>query len=280
MNSKFQKLNEKILFVSKFIEQNKNDIANNTSLEEEKNEININNSNLSIPKNNCFKTTVNIDKNILLKGKIDSLEDDYNLKISKLNSKYDELTNELNKISDYLNTVYESENSYNLNFINELNNIKNNLDYIYDEQNKKIEQEINYYTKNIINNIQSIENYNINESLQDKNNILGLEQFCNNLISEIYNKMNSYNIYSDNDKKEKSQEICKGLVNEDEQINNIKINSDALLMELKDKFNNSINEMMNNFINIEETKRENFRNNIMEILSETLNNILSNRGKK
>ena len=280
MNSKLQKLNEKILFVSKFLEQNKNDIANNTSLEEEKNEINIHNSNLNIPKNNCFKTTVNIDKNILLKGKIDSLEDDYNLKISKLNSKYDELTNELNKISDYLNTVYESENSYNLNFINELNNIKNNLDYIYDEQNKKIEQEINYYTKNIINNIQSIENYNINESLQDKNNILGLEQFCNNLISEIYNKMNSYNIYSDNDKKEKSQEICKGLVNEDEQINNIKINSDALLMELKDKFNNSINEMMNNFINIEETKRENFRNNIMEILSETLNNILSNRGKK
>ena len=280
MNSKLQKLNEKILFVSKFLEQNKNDIANNTSLEEEKNEINIHNSNLNIPKNNCFKTTVNIDKNILLKGKIDSLEDDYNLKISKLNSKYDELTNELNKISDYLNTAYESENSYNLNFINELNNIKNNLDYIYDEQNKKIEQEINYYTKNIINNIQSIENYNINESLQDKNNILGLEQFCNNLISEIYNKMNSYNIYSDNDKKEKSQEICKGLVNEDEQIHNIKINSDALLMELKDKFNNSINEMMNNFINIEETKRENFRNNIMEILSETLNNILSNRGKK
>ena len=280
MNSKLQKLNEKILFVSKFLEQNKNDITNNTSLEEEKNEINIHNSKLNIPKNNCFKTTVNIDKNILLKGRIDSLEDDYNLKISKLNSKYDELTNELNKISDYLNTAYESENSYNLNFINELNNIKNNLDYIYDEQNKKIEQEINYYTKNIINNIQSIENYNINESLQDKNNILGLEQFCNNLISEIYNKINIYNIYSDNDKNEKSQEICKGLINDDEELNNIKNNSDILLMELKDKFNNSINEMMNNFINIEQNKKETFRNNIMEILAETLNKILSNRQKK
>lgn len=269
MNSKLQKLNEKILSITKLAEQNKICTIQNKSKEEEEKNL----------KDNFYMKT-NIDKNLILKGRINLLENDYNLKISKLNSKYDELTNELNKISDYLNLEYDSENSYNLNLIQAINNIKNDLENIYNQENIKLEQQINYYSQNLNNKILSIENYDINELLKEKKNILDLEKFSQEIISEIINKINLNNMSSDTDKKEKSQEICKGLAKDDEELINDLNDNEKLLNELKEKFNNSINDLINNFINIEESKRNNFKSNIFEILSETLNDILANQEKK
>ena len=128
--------------------------------------------------------------------------------------------------------------------------------------------------------ILSIENFYINELLKDKKNILDLEKFSQEIISDILNKISLYNINSDNDKKEKSQEICKGLIDKDEELNNERKENEKFLLELKNKFNDSINKMINNFINIESNKREKFKNNIFQILLETLNNILANRKNK
>ena len=263
MNSKYQKLNEKILQVSKIIERNK--------IEEENNE-----QNYKKFENN----SISLDKNILLKGKIGSLEDDFNSKISKLKKKYDELSSDLTNISNYLNSSFESENSYTIDLFNDINNIKNNLYNIYDEENNKLEQEINYYSQNLSNHIQSLENYDINENLKNKEAISNLEKFSENIIKEIYDKIKMYNLNSDDEKKEKVQEICRGLISEEEIINDIKNNNEMLLLELKDKFNKSLNDMMNNFVNMEENKREKFKNNILNILAETLNKIIVNQTKK
>ena len=270
MNSKFQNLNEKILLVSKLFEQNKSNIK----LEEEKSfKSDFNKNNFS------FQTTINLDKNNLLKGKIESMEDNYNLKISKLKSKFDQLTKDINKINDYLNLDYESENTYNLNLLNEINNIKNNLDNFYNDENAKLEQEINYYIHNLNNRIQEIDNNNINESLKNKQFIFEIEKFSQEIINEIIEKIKIYNMESDNDKKEKSQEICKGLIDEDEGLDKEKNNNDLFCAEIKDKFINSINEILNNFINVEKNKRDTFKKNIIIILEETLNNILVNKEK-
>ena len=272
MNSKLQKLNEKILTVINLCEQNNNNnnIIKNSSREKESNL----NDNFNI------NTNINIDKNIILKGKINSLENEYNLKISKLQSKYDNLNNEIEELNNILNFEYESDNTYNVNLIQEINNIKNNFENEFDHYSNTLEQEINYYSQNLNSKILSIENFYINELLKDKKNILDLEKFSQEIISDILNKISLYNINSDNDKKEKSQEICKGLIDKDEELNNERKENEKLLLELKNKFNDSINKMINNFINIESNKREKFKNNIFQILLETLNNILANRKNK
>ena len=273
MNSKLQNLNEKILLVSKLAEQNKNNISKIILEEEKTYKSDLNKNNYS------FQTSINLDKNLILKGKIDSMEDNCNLKVSKLQSKFDELTKDINKINDYLNIEYESDNSYTSNLLNELNNIKNNLDNIYNEENAKLEQEINYYVQNLSNKIQEIENLTINESLNNKQYIFEIEKFSQEIISEILGKIKQYNLDSDNDKNQKTQEICNALITEDEGLNKEKNNNDLFYEEIKDKFIKSINEILNNFINIEQNKKETFKKNILNILEETLNNILINKEK-
>lgn len=274
MDSRLEKLNEKILLVTKLIEQNKDNIRNNSLDEEEEKSIN------DKTNKNFFKTNINIDKNILLKGRIETIGDDYILKMSKLKSKYDDLSNDINKLSDYLNYENESENSYNLDLIQEINNIKNNLDNLYEEENNKLEQEINYYIQNLYDKIQYIENNNISESLNDKREIMILEKFTMEIISEIINKVKLYNINSDTDKKEKSQEICKGLINEDEELSNEKNKNDLFFNDLRNKINNIIDEKIKNFANTEENKREAFKNIILQVLNETLNKIIVKKDNK
>ena len=290
MISKLQKINEKILLVNKIIEQNNNNKLKNIIDEEDKDKdknINLNNININFynthtvnDNDNSFKSKVNIDKNILLKGKIDMLEDDYNLRILKLESKYNELTNDLNKINEYMNNEYELDNDNYLNLLNDINNIKNNINIEYNESNNQLEQEINYYIYNLNNKIQTIENFYTNEISKDKKNIDDLEKFTEEIITEIFNKIKEYNLISDENKKEKSQDICKGLINEEKILENERNNSDIFYVDIKKKVNKKINEMLSNFINIEENKKEMFKNNILEVLAETLNNILVNEQKK
>lgn len=274
MDSRLEKLNEKILLVTKLIEQNKDNIRNNSLDEEEEKSINDKSN------KNFFKTNINIDKNILLKGRIETIGDDYILKMSKLKSKYDDLSNDINKLSDYLNYENESENSYNLDLIQEINNIKNNLDNLYEDENNKLEQEINYYIQNLYDKIQYIENNNISESLNEKREIMILEKFTMEIISEIINKVKLYNINSDTDKKEKSQEICKGLINDDEELSNEKNRNDLFFNDLRNKINNIIDEKIKNFGNTEENKREAFKNIILQVLNETLNKIIVKKDNK
>jgi hypothetical protein len=290
MISKLQKINEKILLVNKIIEQNNNNKLKNIIDEEDKDkDKNINLSNINInfynthkvnDNDNSFKSKVNIDKNLLIKGKIDMLEDDYNLRILKLESKYNELTSDLNKINEYMNNEYELDNDNYLNLLNDINNIKNNINIEYNESNNQLEQEINYYIYNLNNKIQTIENFYTNEISKDKKNIDDLEKFTEEIITEIFNKIKEYNLISDENKKEKSQDICKGLINEEKILENERNNSDIFYMDIKKKVNKKINEMLSNFINIEENKKEMFKNNILEVLAETLNNILVNEQKK
>jgi hypothetical protein len=290
MNSKLQKINEKILLVNKIIEQNNNNKLKNIIDEEDKDKdknINLNNININFynthkvnDNDNSFKSKVNIDKNLLLKGKIDMLEDDYNLRILKLESKYNELTSDLNKINEYMNNEYELDNDNYLNLLNDINNIKNNINIEYNESNNQLEQEINYYIYNLNNKIQTIENFYTNEISKDKKNIDELEKFTEEIITEIFNKIKEYNLISDENKKEKSQDICKGLINEEKILENERNNSDIFYVDIKKKVNKKINEMLSNFINIEENKKEMFKNNILEVLAETLNNILVNEQKK
>lgn len=277
MNSKLENLNEKILMVKKLLEQNKDNInLRETYIPIEKEEEKQIIENYNIP----FKTKINIDKSYLLKAKIDELEDQCYNKLSKLKSKYDALSEDINKLSDYLNSEYENENSYNINLIGKLNNIKNDLCNNYEQENNNLEQEINYYNQNLNNKIQLIDNYNTSETLKDKRNILNLEKFSEEIINEIINKIKINNENSDTDKKERAQDICNGLMNRDNELTNEINCNDVFFEDLRNQMLNIIEENMKNFISKEETKREAFKNNILEVLNETLNNIIINKKKK
>ena len=277
MNSKLENLNEKILMVKKLLEQNKDNInLRETYIPIEKEEEKQIIENYNIP----FKTKINIDKSYLLKAKIDELEDQCYNKLSKLKSKYDALSEDINKLSDYLNSEYENENSYNINLIGKLNNIKNDLCNTYEQENNNLEQEINYYNQKLNNKIQLIDNYNTSETLKDKRNILNLEKFSEEIINEIINKIKINNENSDNDKKERAQDICNGLMSRDNELTNEINCNDVFFEDLRNQMLNIIEENMKNFISKEETKREAFKNNILEVLNETLNNIIINKKKK
>jgi len=277
MNSKFENLNEKILMVKKLLNQNKDNInirQNHIPIEKEEEKQIIENYNIP------FKTKINIDKSYLLKGKIDELENQCNTKLSKLNSKYDVLSEDINKLSNYLNSEYEIENSYNINLIEQLNNIKNDLCNNYAQENNNLEQEIYYYNQNLNNKIQLIENYNTSETLKDKRNILNLEKFSEEIINEIINKIKINNENSDTDKKERVQDICNGLMNKDNELTNEINCNDAFFEDLRNQMHHIFEENLKNFISTEENKREAFKNSILKVLSETLNNIIINKKKK
>jgi hypothetical protein len=277
MNSKLENLNEKILMVKKLLEQNKDNInLRETYIPIEKEEEKQIIENYNIP----FKTKINIDKSYLLKGKIDELEDQCNTKISKLKSKYDVLSEDINKLSNYLNSEYEIENSYNLSLMEQINNIKNDLCNYYEQENNNLEQEIYYNNQNLNNKIQLIENYNTSETLKDKRNILNLEKFSEEIINEIINKIKINNENSDTDKKERAQDICNGLMNRDNELTNEINCNDAFFEDLRNQLHNIVEENMKKFISTEENKREAFKNNILKVLSETLNNIIINKKKK
>ncbi len=283
MNSKLQKINEKILLVNKILDQNNNNNKYKNIIDEEDKYLQYkNNNNFYSHKvnNDYLKSSINIDKNLLLKGKINTLDDDYNSRIIKLESKYNELTNDLNILSEYLNNDYEKENDNYLNLLNDLNNIKNNIDIEYNESNNQLEQNINYYIYNLNSKIHSMEIFYTNESLKVKKNIDELEKFIEEIITEIMDKIKTYNLNSDDDKREQSQDICRGLIDGEKTLENERNNSDNFFMDIKKKVNKRINEMLSNFINIEENKKEIFKNNILEVLAETLNNILVNEKKK
>ena len=251
MNSKLENLNEKILMVKKLLEQNKDNInLRETYIPIEKEEEKQIIENYNIP----FKTKINIDKSYLLKAKIDELEDQCYNKLSKLKSKYDALSEDINKLSDYLNSEYENENSYNINLIGKLNNIKNDLCNNYEQENNNLEQEINYYNQNLNNKIQLIDNYNTSETLKDKRNILNLEKFSEEIINEIINKIKINNENSDTDKKERAQDICNGLMNRDNELTNEINCNDVFFEDLRNQMLNIIEENMKNFISKEETK--------------------------
>lgn len=274
MNSKLENLNEKILMVKKLFEQNKDNInLNQTYIPIEKEEEKKINENYNIP----FKTKINIDKSYLLKGKIYELEDQCNIKLSKLKSKYDSLSEDINQLSNYLNSEYEIENSYNLSLIDQINDIKDNLYNNYELENNNLEQDIYYHNQNLNNKIQLIENYNTSETLKDKRNILNLDKFSEEIINEIINKIRINNENSDTDKKERSQDICNGLMSRDNELANEINYNYAFFEDLRNQMHIIVEENMKNFISIEENKRELFKKNILKVLSETLNNILINK---
>jgi len=277
MNSKLENLNEKILMVKKLLEQNKDNISLRQTYkpiekEEEKQII----ENYNIP----FKTKINIDKSYLLKGKIDELEDQCYNKLSKLKSKYDVLSEDISKLNNYLNSEYEKENSNNISLMEQINNIKDYLCNNYEKENNNLEQEIYYFSQNLNNKIQLIENYNTSEALKDKRNILNLENFSEEIINEIINKIRINNENSDTDKKERTQDICNGLMSRDNELTNEINYNDAFFEDLKNQMHNLVEENIKNFISTEENKREAFKNNIIKVLSETLNNIIINKKKE
>ena len=277
MNSKLENLNEKILMVKKLLEQNKDNISLRQTYkpiekEEEKQII----ENYNIP----FKTKINIDKSYLLKGKIDELEDQCYNKLSKLKSKYDVLSEDISKLNNYLNSEYEKENSNNISLMEQINNIKDYLCNNYEKENNNLEQEIYYFSQNLNNKIQLIENYNTSEALKDKRNILNLENFSEEIINEIINKIRINNENSDTDKKERTQDICNGLMSRDNELTNEINYNDAFFEDLKNQMHNLVEENIKNFISTEENKREAFKNSILKVLSETLNNIIINKKKE
>ena len=277
MNSKLENLNEKILMVKKLLEQNKDNInLRKTYIPIEKEEEKQIIENYNIP----FRTKINIDKSYLLKGKINELEDQCNTKLSKLKSKYDSLSEDINKLSNYLNSEYEIENSYNVSLMEKINNLKNDLCNYYEQENNNLEQEIYFYNQNLNNKIQLIENYNISETLKDKRNILNLEEFSEEIINEIINKIKINNENSDNDKKERAQDICNGLMSRDNELTNEINYNDVFFEDLRNQLHNIVEENMKKFISTEENKREAFKNNIIKVLSETLNNIIINKKRE
>ena len=269
MNSKFEKLNEKISLLSKYKENN--EIKKRQEFFDDIGKLN--DEKQSKFYNTC-KISQNIDQNIILKGKIETLKEDYISKISKFQKKYDNLLDEFNKISSLMNNNFELEENYTKDLFEEINNIKNNLSNSYLQENNSIEELLEYFKQNLSNQINSIYNYNTSEILENKENIFDLDKFTEEIVNKVKDKINEINLVIDIDKHNISQNICTGLIKEDEYLKEEVNISNNFYNTLKYKLDKFTEEVMNIYVNREKSKINEFKYNIEQLLNETLKNII------
>lgn len=288
MNTKFQELNSKILYLTKRLEQNKLSLLRETTSEydkeykeEEKRNLykqpqkfySINpliSSSFLSNNPNQYPLSLNIDKGIILKKKINSMEDEYDLKVSKLKTNFDKLTNDLNKLSEMMNDNFESNNNGQEEIIKDANYIKNNLEKFYEEENNKMEQEIFNVQQNLINSIKTVNNYNNGEDLKNQRDILDIEKYFEEVSSDIVNKMNINLNSCENERKEKAREICEKFSGEDQLLEEGEKRINNFFSEMKNKLEIIRDNIIPRFMAIEENKREDFKNNVVNILNETI----------
>ena len=104
MNAKLQQLNEKILLLSKTVEQNRNNLKKYEKEREEEKNYETN----PIHKSK-FKTKIPISQGSLMKSKLNILEDEYNTKKEDFNVKLDFLIDLLENLRKKIDNIGEEE---------------------------------------------------------------------------------------------------------------------------------------------------------------------------
>lgn len=272
MDTKFQELNSKILFVTTCLEQNRQNIFRNIEEEDKDNIYNLfNQKRMSLVNESiCIKTGINIEKGILLNSKINSMENEYVIKSSKLKEKFDKLNDEINKLTEIMNFNFETDCSYQEQIITDANNIKKNMNTIYEEQNSKLAQEINGQEEYLINCIKTVTNVNSSEDLMNQRDILDLGKYYDEISCDFGNKICLYGENIENDRKERAREICAKFENEDLLLEQHSKKIDSFFDEVTDKLGRIVNNIVPRFVNIEENKRTDFKNSINDMLNETI----------
>ena len=269
MNAKFQQLNEKILLLSKTIEQNKNNIKQfEISKEEEKNYYD--------SKDNfkpTFETKIPISQGSKIKAKINILEDEYNTKKEDMNAKLEFLIDQLDVLRKKIDELGEEENNEFKEKLEIVNQLKKNILNDFNENDNKINEMI-FNSKNTVSThileINNENNFTNNNNIKD---MINLNEIATKNLFEIDEKILNMKDIEKKENEDLESNICNKFSEFDEQVKKSTIENNQIIMELNKQISSFSHNIVSTFINKEREKREQFELNIFSILEETANKL-------
>ena len=269
MNAKLQQLNEKILLLSKTIEQNKNNIKSfENSKEEEKNYYDSKENFTS-----KFESKIPISLGSKIKTKIIILEDEYYKKKEDLNAKLEFLISQLDLLRKKIDEVGEKENNEFKEKLENIHQLNKNLLNDFNENDNKINDIILNSKNSVITKISEIKNennFNYNNNIKD---LINLNEIATKNLFEIDEKILNIKDIEKKENENLESNICNKFSEFDEQVKKTTIENNQIIMELNKQISTFSYKIVPTFINKEREKREQFELNIFSILEDTVNKI-------
>ena len=268
MNAKLQQLNEKILLLSKTVEQNRNNLKKYEKEREEEKNYETN----PIHKSK-FETKIPISQGSLMKSKLNILEDEYNTKKEDFNVKLDFLIDLLENLRKKIDNIGEEENHDNKERLESINKIKENFLNDFKEHDNKINTIISNANNLCLTKLSEIKNENNLNNNDYLKYMIQLSEESSKKLIEIDEKILNLNEIEKKESDDISSNICNKFSEFDDVIKKSSNENNQRIIELNKQLSSFSHNIIPTFMNQEREKREEFQNNIFSILNDTENKL-------